>query len=537
MHAIGNALTYDYIIVGAGSAGCVLANRLSADPAVQVLLLEAGGSDRRKLEIRVPAAFSKLFKTRYDWAYYTAPEPHLNNRRLFIPRGRVLGGSSSINAMIYIRGNALDFDEWAEYGGSQWGYRSVLPYFLRSEDQQRGASPFHGVGGPQRVSDQRCVNPLSRAFVAAAEEIGIARNEDFNAAHQEGVGIYQVTQKNGRRFSAADAYLRPVLGRNNLHVVTGASATRIVFEGLRAVGVEYGKGRELLVARASLETILCGGAINSPQLLMRSGIGPQAHIQQMGIPLVQPMPGVGENLQDHPALGVAYQCREPVSLDQAETFWNLLNAVLRGQGPLTSCVAEAGGFVRTEDSLVAPDVQFHFAPAWFVEHGFVRPAGYGFTIGPTLLRPRSRGRVRLGESADTVAIEGNFLQDKQDMTTMVNGLRLARRIGQAASFDRYRGREDRPGPACVTEQELSAYVRREVEMLYHPVGTCRMGSDEMAVVDGNLTVRGVTGLRVVDASVMPVVTRGNTNAATTMIGEKAADMILDAPAPRAGSFP
>ena len=519
--------TYDYIIVGAGSAGCVLAHRLSEASDCRVLLLEAGERDRRK-EIRIPAAFSKLFKTSCDWAYSTEPEPHLDNRRLYIPRGRMLGGSSSMNAMIYIRGNRADYDAWRDSGCDGWSYDDVLPFFKRAEHQERGASEYHGTDGPLNVADPRCVNPLSRAFVDAGVEAGLQRNDDFNGQSQEGVGFYQLTQKNGARHSVADAYLRPALARPNLHVRTGALVSRIVFERERATGLEYVERGRQLHARAEREILLCGGAINSPQLLLLSGVGPAGESRRHGISVVTDLQGVGQNLQDHPVVGVMYGVTKPVSLASAESIANIARFLLFKAGPLTSNVAEAGGFVRTASGSGPPDLQFHFAPVYFQEHGFVKPEGHGLTIGATLIAPQSRGRItlRLSDPTQPPRIEGNYLARAEDLRVLLDGIRLAREIAHAPAMRDLRGRDVPPGSESATGNALTGYVRKTAELLYHPVGTCRMGNDSMAVVDPSLRVHGLSGLRVIDASVMPSITRGNTNAPTIMIAEKAANLLV-----------
>ena len=524
---------YDYIIIGAGSAGCVLANRLSADPKIKVLLLEAGGRDTRK-EIHIPVAFSKLFKSPCDWAYYTEPEAVLGNRSLYWPRGKVLGGSSSINAMIYIRGNHADYDHWRDLGNSGWGYADVLPYFKKSENQEHGASEYHGAGGPLRVSDLRTVNPLSDAFVEAGQEAGFKRNLDFNGESQDGFGFYQVTQSNGKRHSAAAAYLHPVSSRPNLTVRTEAHVYGIYFEGRRAAIVSFQQGNGSTQERAEREIILCAGAIGSPQILMLSGVGPAAHLRGLDIPVVCDLPGVGKNLQDHPATGVSFECTKPVSLASAESISNTLQYLCFKKGSLTSNVAESGAFVRSSAGATVPDLQFHFGAGYFVEHGFQTYAGHAFTLGPTLLHPYSRGEIRLRGSnpLDAPSIRANYLSDPRDMDRMLEGVKLSRILAATNAFTPYRGRELHPGGDAKDDQALRAHITKFTETLYHPVGTCKMGHDDAAVVDSELRVHGLEGLRVVDASIMPTVPGGNTNAPTIMIAEKAADMIKGGPSTR-----
>jgi choline dehydrogenase len=522
----GAQVMYDYIIIGAGSAGCVLANRLSEDPKTKVLLLEAGGPDTRK-EILIPAAFSKLFKTACDWAYYTEPESQMAGRNLYWPRGKMLGGCSSINAMIYIRGHRHDYDHWRDLGNPGWSYQEVLPYFKRSEKQQNGPSEFHGNTGPLCVSNLRTVNPLAQAFIDAAEQSGYKRNADFNGESQEGFGLYQVTQSQGKRCSAAAAFLKPAMSRPNLTVRTDAQVFDIIFEGRRAAAVSFQHGGGSSQEQAEREIILCAGAVGSPQLLMLAGIGPAGHLRTLNIPVLCDLPGVGSNLQDHLAVPVIYQCTQPITLQNAETLSNLARYLVFKDGQLTSNVAEAGGFVTTNAEAPAPDLQFHFAPGYFVNHGFHKIKDHAFTVGPTMIRPYSRGRLTLRSSnpLDAPQIRVNYFADPRDLDVMVKGVKLARRIAAAQSFDPYRGAELLPGPAAQDDNGLVQHIARYAETLYHPVGTCKMGNDNMAVVDSELRVHGVEGLRVVDASIMPTVIGGNTNAPTIMIAEKAVDMI------------
>lgn len=524
-------MSYDFIIVGAGSSGCVLANRLSANPAHRVLLLEAGERDWHPF-IHMPAGLAKLVgNRRINWNYDTEPEPNLGGRRLWWPRGKVLGGSSSINAMIYTRGDPRDYDEWAAAtGDDRWNWAHVLPLFKRAEANTRGADDYHGADGPLAVSDLRHHNVLSDAFVDAAVQAGFARCPDFNGATQAGVGLYQVTQKNGARCSSAVAYLHPARSRANLSVLTGAAVMRVLLDGTRASGVEYRHRGRVERAQAGC-VILAGGAINSPQLLMLSGIGPADHLREHGIGIAHDLRGVGANLQDHLDVCTLTRSTQPITYDKTNDVAVALRFLVRRDGIGTSNVAEAGGFVR---SRVAPDarcdVQFHFVPALLDDHGRHRLDGFGYTVHACALRPKSRGTIRL-RSADPFAdavIHANYLGDAEgaDLRTMIEAARLSREILAQSAFDRYRGEEIFPGAGATSDSDLVAFIRRKAETIYHPSGTCRMGRDDEAVVDSDLRVRGLEGLRVVDASIMPTLVGGNTNAPAIMIAERAADSLL-----------
>ena len=519
---------HDYVIVGAGSAGCVLANRLT-DGDDSVLVLEAGSTDDKR-EIHIPAAFAGLFQSEVDWEYYTEPQSELNGRELYWPRGKVLGGSSAVNAMVYIRGHPSDYDRWADLGNEDWAWEDVLPYFKRAEHNERFDDRYHGTDGPLTVTDLISPNPLSEVFVEAGTVVGMPSIDDFNDGEQEGVGFYQVNQEDGRRQSVADAYLKPILDRPNLSVQTDALVTHVRFEGTQAVGVEYESGGETVQVDANREVILCGGTINSPQLLMLSGIGPEDHLRGHGIEVVKALPGVGRNLQDHLNAGVVYECTEPVAFEDIDRIWNVAKYLLFKRGQLTSNVAEAGGFARTSPDLDAPDVQFHFGPIDFISPGFDDPReGHEFAIGALLLRPESRGRIALRSSDpyDDPAIDPRYLTDDDDLQALLEGVKTVREIARAGPFDEYRGAEIMPGGAA-NDGVLIEHIRETAITIGHPVGTCKMGDDETAVVDDRLRVHGVEGLRVVDASIMPTITGGNTNAPTVMIAEKASEMIKEA---------
>ena len=521
--------SYDYVIVGAGSAGCVLANRLSADDAVSVLLIEAGGADRSP-KVKIPAAFAEQFRTRLDWAYETDPEPGCDDRRLFVPRGRSLGGSSSMNAMLYVRGTAADYDGWAANGCEGWSWEEVLPYFKRSEHREGAAADAHGTGGPLNVADPRSPRRLTALMVEAARANDYPLDPDYNDGEPDGVCIVQVNQKNGRRWSSADAFLRPARKRPNLTVLTGATVLGVELRAGRAAGVRYatGPGGSTAIAEASCEVILSAGAIGSPQLLQLSGIGAAADLAAVGIEQRVELAGVGKNLQDHPYVVGIWESTVGHSLLDAQSPKAAAEFLLRRTGPLTSTVAEAFIWERFDREAAAPDLQFHLAPAYFADNGFEDYDGHAFTLGPVLVAPRSRGRVTVRSSDPGVqpSILGNHLTDPHDVAALVHGVRLARRLVATEPLAGAAGREIYPGEAVGDDDEaIEADLRRRCQLLYHPVGTCRMGDDEDAVVDPELRVRGVEGLRVVDASVMPQITRGNTHAPTVMIAEKGAEMI------------
>jgi choline dehydrogenase len=516
---VSEALQFDYVVVGAGSAGCVLAARLSEDPDVRVALLEAGGEDIQP-EIHVPAAFPALFKSSLDWDLLGEREPGLDNRRLYLPRGKMLGGCSSINAMIYVRGNRADYDGWAAAGHDGWGYDDVLPYFKRSEDNERGEDAYHGAGGPMAVSESRSMHPLVDTMLQAAQQAGHEANPDFNGVRQEGVGRFQLTQREGLRCSTADAFLRPASGRGNLTVLTRAMALRILFEGSSAVGVEISRDGQVVEVRADHEVLLAAGTYQSPALLMLSGIGPEDQLQPLAIEMRSDLP-VGHGLQDHCMAQVNYLTDEP-SLFMATTPENFALLEAEGRGPLSSNIPEAAGFFRSRAGLDAPDVEFHFAPSLFFDEGLTAPADHGYCFGPVVIKPTSRGRVMLRaplpDSKPRVLC--NFLTSEEDKASMLAGLRMALEIAAQAPLKAVE-REPFSVPASDSDEDLMAFARRAGQSVYHPTSTCAIGS----VVDSELRVYGFDGLRVIDASVMPTITRGNTNAPTIMIAERAADLI------------
>jgi choline dehydrogenase len=531
---------FDYIVVGAGSAGCVLAGRLSEDPATRVLLLEAGPPDR-SLWIHLPIGYGKtMWSPIYNWRFETDPDPNMNGRRIYWPRGKTLGGSSAINGLIYIRGQREDYDHWAALGNTGWGYDDVLPYFIRSEGNQRGAGPFHGASGPLKVSDIGAKHELIEAFIHGAGEIGVPRTEDFNGAAQEGAGYYQLTTHNGWRCSTAKAYLTPAMHRPNLRVETDAPAAGLVFDGRRAAGVRYVQGGEMRVARCRAEVLLAAGSIQSPQLLQLSGIGPRALLDRLGIPVVHDAPGVGENLQDHLQIRLSYECTKPITTnDQLNSWFGQaklgMEWLLHRTGALAVGINQGGCFMRAlTDShgkpiAATPDIQFHVATlSADMAGGKVHPYS-GFTMSICQLRPQSRGhiRIRSRDPAQPPEMQPNYLATELDRATTVAGVKAARAIAASAAMRPYVKREVKPGPQASSDAELLAFCRDNGATIFHPTGTCRMGNDPLAVVDARLRVHGVEGLRVIDCSVMPTLVSGNTNAPAVMIAEKAVDLIRE----------
>jgi choline dehydrogenase len=522
--------TYDYIVVGAGAAGCVVANRLSADPSTQVLLLEAGGRDWSPL-IHMPVGFTKLTKPTYNWGFETVPQPQLNNREMWYPQGRTLGGSTSINAMIYIRGQCQDYDNWAKLGNTDWGYEQVLPFFKRSESNERLNDHFHGSDGPMSVAEQVQHNPLSKAFVRAGQELGLSFNPDFNGAAQEGVGWYDVTQRNARRESSATAYLRPARERSNLTIHTHAQATQVIVENGRATGLRYTIKGKPAIARANREVILSGGSVNSPRLLLLSGIGPAGELRALGIDVTHDLPGVGKNFQDHMDVYLTAETTS-VSYNESDRPDKALAAgleyLLFRTGPITACVCEAGMFVRSSDDVETPDLQMHALPAFVIDHGRMRVKGHGMTINTCNLRPKSVGSVTLRSADPSIppAIDPNFLADPYDWDVSMAGFRWGREMLATKAFAPFVKKEHMPGAEARTDAEVREYIKQWAKTDYHPVGSCKMGDDELAVVDQQLRVRGLAGLRVIDASIMPSLISGNTQATSIMIGEKGAHHVL-----------
>lgn len=522
--------TYDYVVVGSGAAGAVVASRLSEDAGTRVLLLEAGSRDWNPL-IHMPVGFTKLTSPSVNWGFETVPQPQLNNRELWYPQGRTLGGSTSINAMIYIRGQREDYETWASLGNDDWGYEQVLPFFRRAERNERLGAPYHGTEGAMNVTEQVQHNELSKAFVRAAQELGVPFTADFNGERQDGVGYYDVTQRNARRESVATAYLRPARRRPNLTIRTHALATKVLVENGRAVGVRYTVKDVEHVARVDREVVLSGGAVNSPRLLLLSGIGPGAELAALGVPVVHDLPGVGKNYQDHMDVYLTAETA-PVSYNSSDRIDKALSAglqyVLYRTGPVTACVCEAGMFVHSSDRVATPDIQMHALPAYVIDHGRQRVKGHGMTINTCNLRPKSVGSLTLRSADPAVppAIDPAFLTDPYDWGISLEGFRWGREMLATKAFAPYVKREHMPGAGIRTDAEIREYVRQWAKTDYHPVGSCKMGSDDLAVVDQQLRVHGLEGLRVIDASIMPTLISGNTQAPSIMIGEKGAHHLL-----------
>lgn len=525
--------TADYLIIGGGTAACIIANRLSKNPSNEVLLLEAGGKpDNPKLHI--PVSFSQMFKSRYDWNYETVPQRHVNNRKMYQPRGKMLGGCSQINAMIYIRGAAADYDYWASLGLKNWSYENVLPYFIKGKNNCNIEGDYHQKGGEQFISKPRYKNPLIEDFKKAGVQLGFRQNPDFNGSTQLGIGEYQVFQQEGRRHSCYEAYLKPAIKRSNLNVITGANVDKINIKDGKAVSVNYIKNGKTITAFANKEIILCAGAFGSPMILQRSGIGDTDLLSSLNIKTLVDSPGVGKNLQDHLAYGINLETKKELSLDGLDdmprVFTPLLQYLLTRQGPFTSNVAQGGAFFKSKPSLEEADLQILFAPATFIKHGFIKPKKYyGFTVGACHIQPKSKGFINITDHhvSSLPHIDPNYLSEEADQEAVVAGFRMIQRFCETVSLKQHIHKWQYPSKALQTDNEIMDFLRQYIQTLYHPVGTCRMGIDKDAVVDQRLKVKGLEGLRVADASVMPNIIRGNTQAPVMMIAERAAEFIKE----------
>ncbi len=526
---------FDYIIVGAGAAGCVLANRLSADPNTSVLLLEAGSADRNPL-IHIPAGFAKLMGTKANWCFDTTEQTHMNSRRMFLPQGKVLGGSTAVNAMLYVRGNALDYDEWCDLGNEGWGYDDVLPYFKKFENNERIADAYHGTTGELNVADQIQHNPMAAAFIRASQQAGIPYTSDPNGARQDGVFYHQVTQRRARRESAATAFLNPVKNRPNLTVITDADAEKVVLEGKRATGVTYRRKGHTHTVNATREVIVSAGAINTPRLLLLSGIGPADELRSVGVTPLHDLPGVGKNLHDQLEVYITAETKEQITYSGEDRWYRAWRHALQyglfRTGPATATITEAGAFVKSSDDVRSPDIQLHMLPAYVVWKDLARSAdrvpGHGITILACNIRPRSRGDVTLvsADPAVSPAVNPNYLADPEDWKIAVEGFHWIRKVLATETFRSVLKQEELPGAHVQTDEQIRDYIRAWGKTDYHPVGSCRMGHDKLAVVDAQLRVHGLDGLRVIDSSIMPNITSGNTQAPSMMIGEKGAAMVL-----------
>lgn len=518
---------FDFIVLGAGSAGCAVAGRLSENLTHRVLLLEAGSDDDKKPRIRTPLYFVTNFKTEDDWCYYYAPNPHTNHREDYMPRGKVVGGSSSINAMIYQRGNPENYNQWEREGNKGWGWKEVLPYFIKAEHQERGASEFHGVNGPLNVSDLRSPSEASLAFVAGCHELGHKLNDDFNNGEQEGFGLYQVTIKDGQRCSSANAYLDTAKTRENLVVKTNCLVSKVIIEANKCVGVEYIQDGQVKRAKCHKEVILSAGALNTPQIMMLSGLGPRQFLEACGVKVIRDMQGVGQNLHDHASVILSYYTVKPTDLDDIVTEEAKMRYAKHHDGVLSCNIAESGGFIRLSDTI--PELQYHLHTMFCGTHGFDTPEGHGVSLVVSVTNPLSRGYLKIVSADPTVHpfIDGNLFSRDEDIKILIEGVKIGRELMHSSALKNIVTKECLPGESVVTDEDFEMFIRQYGTHIYHPVGTCKMGNDELSVVNHQLQVNGIQGLRIADASIMPSIVNANTNAPSIMIGEKCAAMILE----------